>query len=113
MRSSAAVSSVLLTRDGLTATIEKTRDARRVAVDSPLHRQATVEDDREQLLERHDLADSAKRRVLTERVTGEECVIGDQALVLQIQELCVLHYGECWLGKFCGEEQALLVLEGV
>ncbi|TKW54870.1 hypothetical protein CTA1_24 [Colletotrichum tanaceti] len=79
--------------------------AGRVALDGDLHRQPTVEDNRHQTLNRHDLRQGRESRVFTQRVTGKGAVSGHETLGLHILKAGLLHEREGGLRKLCRRQQ--------
>ncbi|KAK1253167.1 LOW QUALITY PROTEIN: hypothetical protein MKX08_004354 [Trichoderma sp. CBMAI-0020] len=62
-----------------------------VTLDGHLHRQATVEDDRHQTLNGHDLCQGSQGRVFSQRVAGKGAVSGDESLGLHVLEAGLFH----------------------
>ncbi|TFA99144.1 hypothetical protein CCMA1212_009009 [Trichoderma ghanense] len=76
-----------------------------ITLDGNLHRQTTVEDDRHQRLNGHDVRQSSKRRVFTQRVTSERAVPGNKSLGLHVLEAGLLHQGQGRLGELRGRQE--------
>lgn len=77
-----------------------------ITLDSNLHGETSVEDDGYQTLNRHDLSESSKSRVLSKRVTSKAAVSLDKSLCSHILETGLLHESQRRLGKLSGRQQA-------
>ncbi|GKT61902.1 LOW QUALITY PROTEIN: unnamed protein product [Colletotrichum tofieldiae] len=78
----------------------------RVTLDSDLHRQTTVEDNRHQTLDRHDLRQGSKGRVLAQGVTSESAVSRHKTLGLHVLKAGLLHEGKSGLSELSSRKQA-------
>ncbi|KAI7277110.1 beta subunit of fatty acid synthase [Hortaea werneckii] len=82
------------------------RTAGLVTLDGDLHGQATVEDDRYQALNWHDLCKRSKSTVLTQRVTGKATVALHKTLGVHVLERSLLHQSQSRLSELSSRKQA-------
>ncbi|KAI6759681.1 hypothetical protein HG530_010361 [Fusarium avenaceum] len=76
-----------------------------ITLDGNLHGKTSVEHDRHQTLNGHDLCKGSQGRVFTERVTGEGAVVGHKSLGLHVLEAGLLHQGKGGLRELSGREK--------
>ncbi|KAI6757458.1 hypothetical protein HG531_003283 [Fusarium graminearum] len=76
-----------------------------ITLDGNLHGETTVEHNRHQALNGHDLSKGSKGRVFTKRVTGKCAVVGHKSLGLHVLEAGLLHEGKGGLSELSGREK--------
>src|SRR5690606_2063723 len=76
-----------------------------IAFDSDLHSETTVEDDRDQRFDWHNLRKCGQSGVFTERVTGEDRVTLDETTGTHILEGGLFHECQGWLGELGSGEK--------
>ncbi|SCB64733.1 unnamed protein product [Fusarium graminearum] len=76
-----------------------------ITLDGNLHGETTVEHNRHQALNGHDLSKGSKGRVFTKRVTGKCAAVGHKSLGLHVLEAGLLHEGKGGLSELSGREK--------